>query len=508
MPPRRGAPCSLQLLLLLAAALAAPAAAADAPPPEPAGGLDALTPALAAALRDNPDFAAALLERGAAGPPSAAAPGAAEPNAGLNLPIDILSGGEIDALQICPALKSLNAKSNVQACSVVGTAEITLLASFSNACPNTTQTGYGSQSQPPAHAAGGGDAPRPLLARAPAPEAFGAAELLAAEGATYAFLWGAIRNIYAWWTCSSDEGGSLDGYLLPTGFEGVGGDTTSPGAYKIDKKPYMVILKRPSTSQLVFLFRGTGTKEDWLQNFAYLRTRRPQFSLNPLDRFPGSRFPGEVHFGFLSAFRAAWPKIRAALDAESLGGARLGQISFAGHSQGAAVAAMAAFASTKYLESKGAPRAVDAVLFGAPNLGNSDFVRGLATGSVNVRNVAFRNDVITQLPCQSAKADRAASMPACLYPGPVPTRTSLKTYWADYQPSRGVVAIAPSDMPVQTGAWARTNLLNISNIFPEIRAGHYCSYTCFLSTFVTDQPDDSCLVEDPPVSGYTKCRFP
>ena len=45
---------------------------------------------------------------------------------------------------------------------------------------------------------------------------------------------------YAWWTCSKDEGGSLDGYLMPAGFEAVGGDATSPGVYNINGRPYMV----------------------------------------------------------------------------------------------------------------------------------------------------------------------------------------------------------------------------------------------------------------------------
>ena len=48
------------------------------------------------------------------------------------------------------------------------------------------------------------------------------------------------RTSWGWWVCSKDEGGSLDGYLMPAGFEGVGGDTTSPGAYKSDGRPYMV----------------------------------------------------------------------------------------------------------------------------------------------------------------------------------------------------------------------------------------------------------------------------
>jgi hypothetical protein len=77
----------------------------------------------------------------------------------------------------------LNVKSNVAACSVVGSAEIALLASLSLGCANKTETGHGLQSHPPTRPAADDGAPQPLLARAPVPEAFvGAAraELLVA----------------------------------------------------------------------------------------------------------------------------------------------------------------------------------------------------------------------------------------------------------------------------------------------------------------------------------------
>lgn len=76
---------------------------------------------------------------------------------------------------------------------------------------------------------------------------------------------------------------------------------------------------------------------------------------------------------------------------------------------------------------------MDAVLFGSPNFGNSALVKGIAGALVNLRTLAFDLDAVPQLPCRSALADRAASMPACLYPVPAPTRLSPfgPTYWSE-----------------------------------------------------------------------------
>ncbi|GBF90458.1 hypothetical protein Rsub_03454 [Raphidocelis subcapitata] len=525
-PAPRRAPSALLLVLALLAAAppggAAGAAARRRPPRRGGDAGDVMGTALLAVVNaDTPegrDFRRRhqQMESAAAGAAAAAAGGesvalgaaagsARAAAAAGGTPVDIT----VDVNYICPLLGDLNAFSNLKSCLLVGGAESLLLQTYSNACPDPAAAGAGAQLQPPARAAGGGAAaPRPLPVRVPAPREFegqARAEVLREEAATYTFLWAAVRNIYAWWTCSRDEGGSLDGYLLPAGFEGVGGDITSPGAYRLAGRPGMAILKRQSTGQLVVALRGSATKNDWATNFEYQRLLRPDFE----PGFPGAYFPGEVHSGFVKVFRTVWPAVRAALDAEVLSGPPgLAHVVFTGHSQGAAVAELLAYAASKYLAHRGRPLVVDAVLFGSSAVGDSEFAEGVAA-LINIRNVLFLNDWIPRVPCTSSRLAGRRSMPACLPPiVPVPTRTGLRSYWADYQQSWGRVPFSPEDMPAQREAWAGTNLLRPGSIQSINRPGHVCSYWCFLSTFVSDLPVNGCVLQGPREGPFTRCDSP
>jgi hypothetical protein len=98
--------------------------------------------------------------------------------------------------------------------------------------------------------AAGAPAPAALRDLRPAPDAFdNATALLEAEGATYAWLWANIRNLYHFWPCARALGGGLK-FLVPRGWEPVGGARSAPGTYKLRQGrsggalPFMAILRQ------------------------------------------------------------------------------------------------------------------------------------------------------------------------------------------------------------------------------------------------------------------------
>jgi hypothetical protein len=79
------------------------------------------------------------------------------------------------------------------------------------------------------------------------------------------------------WSCSKAFNGSLTGYLVPTGWDPVGGtpaagDSTpiNPGIYNWVQEgvsyPIMAVLSKPADRHLVFAIRGSNTGYDWRQS--------------------------------------------------------------------------------------------------------------------------------------------------------------------------------------------------------------------------------------------------
>lgn len=393
----------------------------------------------------------------------------------------------------CPFIEGTNFFNNTEACVFLGLVNGLLGSAYSNTCKNTSATGLGAvQVEPPTAGADGSPAPVPLQPqKLPLPASYSDAAitaLLQKEGGTYAFLWIAIRNLYAFNTCSPSNGGSLTRYLIPSGFSPVnptsdaytlGGDSP-PGVYynaqfpEEPKRPYLAIFKKANTMYVVF--RGTGSKLEWNTNFEYDRVKSARFSANEAE--------GEIHRGFLRVFRVMWPAVRSALDREVVAaGGGVTRVVFTGHSQGSPVAAMSAHASLRYLKNaKVTGATIEAVIFASPLPGNSVFVKSIAK-SVNLRSLVFDTDIISKVPCQSAKKDKTKAIPACAAPPAlVPTKTSEKTSIVDYQPFAGNILITATRMPIQQDAWAKTNMVTLAQAATELRAGHFCSFSCFLST--------------------------
>lgn len=426
---------------------------------------------------------------------------------------------QINVNDACPLLRTLSVFSRAQACQLVAQVEKNLLGG-SHKCSNPKETGYGKQKQPIATAKDGSPAPRPLTPRQPGaktPDDFPAAQvstLLGAEGATFNWLWTAGRNLVDWWPCSKEFGGSLTGYLIPTGWDAVqvaGMMPGNPGVYTLaeaDGKSYpiMVMLKQKSSNQLVVIVRGTGTAEEWRLDFQYNRVAGAAFSGTP---FSGSSFPGETHSGFTKMFNALWPRVQAAMDAHVVAGDKITSVTVAGHSLGSAVATLLAYGAQSYADAK-RPGAVSVglVASGPPNVGNTAFRLEMAK-KVNSRRIAFENDLISKVPCSSFILSFSASMPACSA-AQVPVATNMpasKTYWVDYQPIPGTMAITSSMFPVQSAAWGRTNKLLLQGPSSKDTSGaaHVCSYKCIVSQYSKGETDNNCLLENPPVAGSTFC---
>jgi len=204
-----------------------------------------------------------------------------------------------------------------------------------------------------------------------------------------------------------------------------------------------------------------------------------------------SSFTGEVHYGFSSVFQHLWPAVRAALqeqvvDARQRDGgaaaAAVPQITFAGHSLGAGAATLLSYATVEFLKQRGIETPVSAILFGAPNTGDSVFVEAQRQ-RVNTRRLTFDNDVVPLIPC-------ASGMPAC---GSTPVRTNqfgAKDAWSDYQPLHGSVTFGSASMPLQQEAWAKTRTIRTETA----SVSHGCSYSCKLSAYSAGPQDSHCLL--------------
>jgi hypothetical protein len=83
-------------------------------------------------------------------------------------------------------------------------------------------------------------------------------------------MWDSIRNFYMWWPCSKLQGGNLD-YLIPKGWQAVGGVPSAPGIYTLPQGggkalPFMSILRKyegADAGHLLVVLRGTNSEYEW-----------------------------------------------------------------------------------------------------------------------------------------------------------------------------------------------------------------------------------------------------
>lgn len=445
-------------------------------------------------------------------------------------------------------LATANLLSNPLACGYVDQFMKGILNTPTDTCPNSTETGYGRQEEPLNASStallakyAGLSAPRPLLKGA-TPDVLLAKKLntvLQAEGATYVWLWQAIRNIKYYWSCSKAFGGNLDGYLIPAGWQPVGGTPAAPGGAPINpglynvieedgkSYPIMAVLKQPATKQLVVLIRGTNTQFEWKLDLMYNRTAAAKFggASDGSTPFAGDQWDGETHYGFTLLAQALWPDLQSMLQYEIITADKAKRpvsMIVAGHSLGGSVANLLAFAARRYLKAmKVNTVRVQAVSFGSASVGNTAFKKAFKSLGITPRRIVFENDLFPLLPCTSppltglaAVIGGASAMPACANTVvPVANPQGLTT-WRDYQAMPGSIDFKASAMPAQADTWGGTGEVSIDNnakFAKNNMAVHVCSYRCFFRKYAQAPAGDSnnCLLVNPPEAGNTFCTgFP
>ena len=125
------------------------------------------------------------------------------------------------------------------------------------------------------------------------------------------------------------------------------------------------IISAPNTFD-VLVFRGTDENADWLANLKF-------------------DFAGNVHAGFQRALDDVWAPIETALKQLH------GPLFITGHSLGGALAVLAA----ARLSSDQVKRAV--YIYGAPRVGNSEFVKNYPA-NVSVHRIVNDDDIVTTVP--------------------------------------------------------------------------------------------------------------
>ncbi|EFN56007.1 expressed protein [Chlorella variabilis] len=232
------------------------------------------------------------------------------------------------------------------------------------------------------------------------PEFEDAAAVFAEEGATYFQLFRFSRNAYVYAPCSPQPNASLP---LPPGWslEATGDLAQASGP----PLPMLFVLHNNQTNQVLLVVRSTVGSYEWTKNFEYNQVG-PMHTADPEIQ---AIFGGNVSFGFASIFQEIWPAAQAALDALVVdSGGPPPEVWVTGHSLGAGIGTMVAFAAADYLAASMGPDeapVVQAVLFAPPQVGDSSFVDAY-NQLVNGRMVDYADDIINQVPCDPL-------MPAC-----------------------------------------------------------------------------------------------
>jgi hypothetical protein len=139
-----------------------------------------------------------------------------------------------------------------------------------------------------------------------------------------------------------------------------------------------------------------------------------------------------------------------------------------------------------------APLKVDALLFAPPNMGDATFAAAFGK-MVNLRRIAFKYDVIPQVPC-------APSMVGCK-DALVNTSTARNQGLWTYAQTPGTLLLEPASMPQQAEAWSRLDSIHACEAKRFFKASHYCSYSCFLSRYAHGNANNMCRLWPDAVAG-------
>lgn len=333
---------------------------------------------------------------------------------------------------------------------------------------------YGNQVEPVSVSIAGAPLPQALPDRRPLPASF-PLSIATNEGATYHWLYRNAHNLARYASCSPENGGNAS-YLVPSGWQ-LEKMINLPQGNSSLSIPFAVVLTRSSPAQTVIIVRGTMNTYEWGLDFTYSQVAVPGF-------------PGLIHKGFATALSAIWPEVQRSLRTAI---ARKSSIFVAGHSLGAGVSTLTAYAAQRYIDKHSNSRTVvDAVLVAPPNVGNHAFVQAFSK-LVNARRVVFEYDVVPQVPC-------APAMPRCN-----DTSAGNVTNWK-YSDTTGSVLITGDVMPVQPRPWSSMTVVDICNGKYFGSATHACSYMCYTAQYVGDLKNDCLLWETTDQSEGAYCN--
>ncbi|KAL4431070.1 hypothetical protein ABPG75_006326 [Micractinium tetrahymenae] len=312
-----------------------------------------------------------------------------------------------------------------------------------------------------------------------------AAAVLEEEGATYFWLYRLIQNLEAHLPCAL--AGAAE-WAPPAGWELVAMlNITEPDG---EEAPFAAIIVNEEAAQLAVAVRGTMLPGEWALDFSYNHTE-----------VPGNPFGSPVHYGFGSVYEQLWPEVQAALSDLALGPSPAAtQVFIAGHSLGAGVATLLAYAAQQLLDAEAAAAGaalgngtapiVSALLVAPPSVGPPDFVAQFNT-LVNARRLAFDYDIVPQAFC-------SPSMPACSsgqQPGVlggllkragvqvIPTNEPGNVSSWSYATVGGSLPFGPAALPQDAASWPALQDIQLCWAINFLYATHICSYACFTSQF-------------------------
>ncbi|KAI8469897.1 MAG: class 3-domain-containing protein [Monoraphidium minutum] len=354
------------------------------------------------------------------------------------------------------------------------------------------------------------------------PTSLPAAKVLQEEGATLGWLFKSVQRLQLWGHCGAL--GKRGAWAAPEGWEALGAVAvkTDLRSYGLNASsvPMVGVLRQGAAARtaacgaaaakasaagraaragaaarcggegghLVVVIRGTASAPEWDIDFDYSMEKDARYG------------PGLLHRGFLAVANEVWDNgLKAMLDSEVVDSGAAADITLTGHSMGAALATLLGARAQAYLKqrtkgstawkSAAAGPLVSVAVFGAPNVGDSEFAAHF-DANVNARNVNFEYDFVAQMPCAPVTTSCSNLKK--------PT-TNAQGFWP-YARVGGRVLLAARDMPVQSDAWRRTAVYRQADMCANpqsaewmAKAAHICAYDCALSAAL-GEADNSCLL--------------
>ncbi|KAL4425990.1 hypothetical protein ABPG75_010006 [Micractinium tetrahymenae] len=215
------------------------------------------------------------------------------------------------------------------------------------------------------------------------------------EGASFYWLFRTHTNILTFTPCVGNPAAELA--MAPGWDVAAWGNVSQAEGPAL---PLLWVLQNNETNQLVFMVRSTLSNYEWGLDFRFNQSTGPEVEA---VFGPGAA----IQSGFYSVFQQIWPTAKATLDSLIASGGTLPELWVAGHCMGSAVGKLLASAAQDYLNNQLGDQAplINGVFFAPPQFSSTPLADRY-NSLVNSRDVDFKADLISQVPCVPA-------MPAC-----------------------------------------------------------------------------------------------